>query len=44
MAFLPKDPNSIRKTIVSGLKKDSSEVYNLSMVSMPLKKLFFIYI
>ena len=33
LAFLPKDPNSIRKTIVSGLKQDSSEVYNLSMVS-----------
>ena len=41
LAFLPKDPNSIRKTIVSGLKQDSSEVYNLSMVSSTSKKAIF---
>ena len=45
MAFLPKDPNSIRKTIVSGLKQDSSEIYNLSMVSNASKKtVFHIYL
>ena len=43
LAFLPKDPNSIRKTVVSGLKQDSSEIYNLSMVSARLKKLFHMY-
>mgnify|MGYP001166248433 CR=1 FL=1 len=41
LAFLPKDPNSIRKTIVSGLKQDSSEVYNLSMVSSASEKAVF---
>ena len=41
LAFLPKDPNSIRKTIVSGLKQDSSEVYNLSMVSRASEKAVF---
>ncbi len=41
LAFLPKDPNSIRKTIVSGLKQDSSEIYNLSMVSSASKKAVF---
>ena len=44
LAFLPKDPNSIRKTVVSGLKQDSSEVYNLSMVSNASEKAVFIFI
>ena len=45
LAFLPKDPNSIRKTIVSGLKQDTSEVYNISMVSRASEKaVFHIYL
>ena len=41
IAFLPKNPNSIRKTTISGAKGKDGEVYNFSMFSNTSEKAVF---